>query len=70
MTWHYSNYFSAVNRVIAVGNEVRSFRRWDCAFKDDAFTRHIEGHYFWVLVREGDTWKIRKDDSNEVSRSY
>jgi uncharacterized protein (TIGR02246 family) len=69
--WHSNNIFKTVDRVIAVGYEVHSFGRWDCAFKDDAFTnRHIEGHYLWVLVREGDTWKIRKDDSHEVSRSW
>jgi uncharacterized protein (TIGR02246 family) len=68
--WHANNLFRTVDRVIAVGNEVRSFGRWDCAFKDHAFTRHIEGQYLWILVREGDTWKIRRDDYHEVSRAY
>jgi len=68
--WHANNLVKTVDRVIAVGNEIRVFGRWNCAFKDDAYTRNVEGHYLWILVREGDTWEIRKDDSHEVSRSW
>jgi len=68
--WHANNLVKTVDRVIAFGNEIRVFGRWNCAFKDDAYTRNVEGHYLWILVREGDTWEIRKDDSHEVSRSW
>jgi uncharacterized protein (TIGR02246 family) len=68
--WHANNLVKTVDRVIAFGNEIRVFGRWNCAFKDDAYTRNVEGHYLWILVHEGDTWEIRKDDSHEVSRSW
>jgi hypothetical protein len=34
--WHANNLVKTVDRVIAVGNEIRVFGRWNCAFKDDA----------------------------------
>jgi uncharacterized protein (TIGR02246 family) len=68
--WHPNNIFKTVDRVMMVGNDVRLFGRWSVTFKDDAYIRHVEGHFLWVLVREGDTWKIRKDDSHEESRSW
>jgi uncharacterized protein (TIGR02246 family) len=68
--WHPNNIFKTVDRVLVVRNEARLFGRRSVTFKDDAYTRHVEGHFLWVLVREGDTWKIRKDDSHEESRSW
>ena len=68
--WHANNLVKTIDRVIAVGDEIRVFGRWNCAFKDDAYTRNVEGHYLWICVRQGDAWKIRKDDSHEVSRSW
>jgi len=49
----FSNYFTTVNRVTAVGNQVRSTGTWSTTLAKDG------GHYSWVVVREGDTWKIR-----------
>ena len=64
--WHPHNLVGRVDRVIAVGNDVRAYRTWSCAFHDtDGKDKHIDGHYSWVLVHEGDTWKIRKDTSDE-----
>src|SRR5208337_686978 len=34
--WHANNLAKTVDRVIAVGNEIRVLGRWNCAFKDDA----------------------------------
>jgi uncharacterized protein (TIGR02246 family) len=68
--WHAYNLVKTIDRVIAVGDEIRVFGRWNCAFKDDAYTRNVEGHYLWICVRQGDAWEIRKDDSHEVSRSW
>ena len=68
--WHANNLVKTIDRVIAVGDEIRVFGRWNCAFKDDAYTRNVEGHYLWICVRQGDAWEIRKDDSHEVSRSW
>src|SRR5271155_5865242 len=56
-----NNYVRKGNRVIAVGNDVRAIGKWSCAFHDtDGRYKHIDGHYSWVLVREGETWKIRR----------
>jgi uncharacterized protein (TIGR02246 family) len=68
--YHANDHFTTVDRIIAVGGEVHAFGKWSIAFKDDAFTKHIEGHYLWVLISEDGSWKIRKDDSHEVSRSW
>ena len=68
--WHANNLVKTIDRVIAVGDEIRVFGRWNCAFEDDAYTRNVEGHYLWICVRQGDAWEIRKDDSHEVSRSW
>jgi ketosteroid isomerase-like protein len=59
--WNIHNYFSTVDRVIAVGNEIRSFGKWSDSFKGiEGSTTNFEGHYSWILIREGDTWKIRR----------
>ena len=64
--WNIHNYFSTVDRVIAVGNEIRSFGKWSDSFTGiEGSTTNFDGHYSWVLVREGDTWKIRRDTYDE-----
>lgn len=56
-----TNQVTKVDRVIAVGNEVRLIGKWSCNFRTRAGNSdRIQGHYSSVLVREGDTWKIRK----------
>ena len=61
-----NNYVRKGDRVNAVGNDVRACGKWSCAFHDtDGRYKHIDGHYSWVLLHEGDTWKIRKDTSDE-----
>jgi uncharacterized protein (TIGR02246 family) len=59
--WQVGSYVTTVDRVTAVGNEIRSFGKWSDNFKGtEGGTQGFEGHYSWVLVREGDTWKIRR----------
>jgi uncharacterized protein (TIGR02246 family) len=59
--WQATNQVTKVDRVIAVGNEVRSIGKWSCNFRTHAGNAdRIQGHYSSVLVREGDTWRIRK----------
>ena len=61
-----NNYVRKGDRVIAAGNDVRAIGKWSCAFHDtDGRDKHIDGHYSWVLVREGDSWKIRRDTADE-----
>lgn len=58
--WHSINHVSTVDRVIAVGNDVRAFGRWSSAFKEaNGAPGTDRGHYRWLLVRQSDTWKIR-----------
>jgi uncharacterized protein (TIGR02246 family) len=59
--WQVSNCITTVNRVIAAGNEIHSLGRWSDIFKGTlGGTQSFEGRNSWVLVREGDTWKIRR----------
>jgi uncharacterized protein (TIGR02246 family) len=60
------NYFTVVSRVIAVGNEIRSTGTWSCAYHRSwtGFPGNEDGHYSWVVVREGDTWKIRRNTNS------
>jgi hypothetical protein len=58
--WHSTNHVSTVDRVIAVGIDVRAFGTWSSAFQDtNGAPRKDRGHYRWLLVSKGDTWEIR-----------
>jgi uncharacterized protein (TIGR02246 family) len=57
--WHSINHVSTVDRVIAVGNDVRVFGTWSSTFQDtNGAPKKDGGHYRWLLVRKGDTWEI------------
>jgi uncharacterized protein (TIGR02246 family) len=58
---HSKNVVTVVNEAIAAGNEVRATGTWSDTFEEPSTgTIHAEGTYSWVLVREGDTWRIRE----------
>lgn len=58
--WHSLNQVSTVDRVVAVGNDVRAFGTWTSAFQNtNGVPKRDSGRYRWLLVRQGDTWKIR-----------
>jgi uncharacterized protein (TIGR02246 family) len=58
---HSKNVVTLVNEAIAAGNEVRATGTWSDTFRDPSVgTIHAEGTYSWVLVHEGDTWRIRE----------
>jgi uncharacterized protein (TIGR02246 family) len=60
--WNKHNYATTVARVTAGGNQVRATGNWSCAYSEATGDTHPDsGHYTWVLVREGDAWKIRRD---------
>ena len=64
--WHPSNLVGRVDRVIAVGNDVRAYGKWSETFRGtNGGPINDEGYFLWVNVREGDTWKIRKSSSRE-----
>jgi uncharacterized protein (TIGR02246 family) len=61
-----NNYVRKGDRIVAVGNDVRVTGKWKCAFHDaDGKDKHIDGHYSWILVRQGASWKIRRDTADE-----
>jgi uncharacterized protein (TIGR02246 family) len=58
---HSKNVVTVVNEAIAAGNEVRATGTWSDTFEEPSTgTIHAEGTYSWVLLREGDTWRIRE----------
>ena len=58
--WHSINHVITVDRVNAVGDDVRAFGTWSSDFQGtNGAPRKDGGHYRWLLVRQGDTWKIR-----------
>jgi ketosteroid isomerase-like protein len=69
--WPVSNFSTRVNRVIKAGNELRSTGTWS-----GVFTNHSGGHdndggyYAWALVRDGDTWKIRKNTTHGAGNPF
>jgi uncharacterized protein (TIGR02246 family) len=63
------NMFTNVDRVIAVGNDVRVIGRWSDTFQQQGGgTMQADGRFSWVLLREGDTWKIRRDSHDITNR--
>ena len=63
--WHVTDLYKRLDRVIAVGNGVSAHGIWGCTFQDDAFTKQNEGHFSWILVRDGNAWKIRRETNSE-----
>src|SRR5271165_4786792 len=64
--WHARNFVKTIDRVVAVGNEVRAYGTWRRTYQETTSApRDDEGHFVWVLVRDGDTWKIRRDTASE-----
>jgi uncharacterized protein (TIGR02246 family) len=60
--YHSNNLSTKFDRIDADGNDVRATGTWSCTFQDDSgHTKHLKGQTAWVLVHEGDTWKIRED---------
>jgi uncharacterized protein (TIGR02246 family) len=60
--WNKHAYATTVGRVAAVGHEVRANGTWSCSYSEGTGDSHPDsGRYWWVIVREGDSWKILKD---------
>ena len=65
------NMFTNVDRVVAVGNDVRVIGRWSDIFQQPGGgTMQADGPFSWVLVRESDTWKIRTDTHDLTNPSH
>jgi uncharacterized protein (TIGR02246 family) len=58
--WHSSDHVGKILEVITVGNGICSVGEWSSnARNGDGSTIQANGYFSTVLVREGDTWKIR-----------
>jgi len=58
-SWHPSSQISKLDRLKAAGNEVRSSGRWShTTYETGGAPSNREGSFAWIMVREGDTWKI------------
>jgi len=55
--WKMHNWVTTISRVTRVGNEVRATGNW----YTDLDGGYDKGHCTWILVREGDTWRIRRE---------
>jgi uncharacterized protein (TIGR02246 family) len=65
---HASNRLDKVDRLIAAGSEVHSTGKWSADFREQSGgANQIQGRYSWVLVREGDAWKIRRHTYSEFA---
>jgi uncharacterized protein (TIGR02246 family) len=58
--WHSSNHVGKILELITVGNGICSVGEWSSnARNSNGSTTQANGYFSTVLVREGDTWKIR-----------
>jgi uncharacterized protein (TIGR02246 family) len=65
--WQVSNYFTKIYRLTSIGSEVRSTGTWSSTYTregDGVHPSNGDGCWSWVIVREGDTWKIRRDSAS------
>jgi uncharacterized protein (TIGR02246 family) len=68
--WHIKNEVITVDRLVAVGDEIRATGTWSNTVQvPDGSNQDFDGHFTSVLVLEGDTWKIRMN-AYDQSRSY
>jgi uncharacterized protein (TIGR02246 family) len=69
--WPVSNFFTVVNRVFTVRSEVRSTGTWSGVFVNHSGGRDNDGGYYsWVIVREGDVWKIRSNTAHGAGNPF
>jgi hypothetical protein len=67
--WRPKNHIVVIDRLNAVGKDVRAIGRWSQTHVSDINNApmHEEGYFTWIIVREGDSWKIRKSAFSEKS---
>jgi uncharacterized protein (TIGR02246 family) len=68
--WHIKNEIINIDRMIAVGDEIRATGTWSNTVQEpDGSTQDFEGHFTSDLVLRGGNWKIRMNTYDQ-SRSY
>jgi uncharacterized protein (TIGR02246 family) len=70
--WHPKNHILQITRLDAVGQNVRAIGRWSQTHVSDInrAPMYEEGYFTWIIVREGDTWKIRRSTFGEKSDPF
>jgi uncharacterized protein (TIGR02246 family) len=66
--WNCTDLLKKIDRILTVDNRVIAQGIWSMTYQDNGATKpnkSDEGHFSWVLVREGDTWKIARDTQSE-----
>jgi len=66
--WNCIDLLKRIDRVVTVGNRVIAQGIWSLTYQDVNATKpnhSDEGHLSWVLVREGDTWKIARETTSD-----
>jgi uncharacterized protein (TIGR02246 family) len=62
--WNCTDLLKRIDRVLTVGNRVIAQGVWSLTYQEQGYakaTKPDDGHVSWVLVREGDTWKIARE---------
>jgi uncharacterized protein (TIGR02246 family) len=70
--WHPKDHILKINRLDAVGKDVRAIGRWSQTHVSDInrAPMYEEGYFTWIIVREGDSWKIRRSTFSEKSDPF
>jgi uncharacterized protein (TIGR02246 family) len=66
--WNCTDLLKRIDRVLPVGKRVVVQGIWSMTYQELGFakpTKPDDGHFSWVLVREGDTWKIARETQSE-----
>jgi uncharacterized protein (TIGR02246 family) len=58
--WHDNSLIDTVDQVVAVGDDVRAIGRFSVIEHEAGNTITFQGHFSWLLVREGESWKVRR----------
>jgi uncharacterized protein (TIGR02246 family) len=61
----FNNRLITVDQLNGVGKDVRAIGRWSDTGHDEPYPTNHGGHFTWIIVREGDTLKIRRDSTTE-----
>jgi uncharacterized protein (TIGR02246 family) len=61
-----NNVSTKCDQVNKFGDNVDAIGTWSCSFQDGfGHTKHVKGHFTWIIVREVDNLQIRNDIYDE-----
>jgi uncharacterized protein (TIGR02246 family) len=63
--YHCNNVSTKIDQVNKFGDDVEAIGTWSCTFQWSGDTKHVKGHFTWIIVREGDNSQIRADIYDE-----